>query len=549
MQREKPQTEGVEAGPEPLDQAANDAAVASLTEKRRRTRVPQILPKPLETSVAPWGKGRPELHGYTAAHAAADLFNSEVWETAIAPVIREAAALDARRNPQGPNKTYSAELLELIMFWQRASGCLTMKEALFTLEGPRAAEARMLLGIADHCHPEHILRRLKGLDGVPSQATMSRHNALLSEEVRAGIWEDAARRLRDIELSLIPDDSDEWLIFFQDATNIDVPYTCPQFEKDGDGVPTGVVLNEKRVTCWDGGILPKDSHGHGAHGYALMLITNGRAVPIVYDIARNSDTHGKIGTKLIQEKFEPLLGNRLRQLDKIPVLSADSAFASEPFRRAVREAGMIENAHKSSHANRRDRKSDEASSAEKESAKFEPLEGLKYRGWGLNGHRELRCACGRQNVSKVMSRLKDGRVTARIEGKCDNSACEAFIERENKNRPYAFVSIASGQWERNDQTKTWRRADPLNPRSDPRLDVGNGLTFNDPLAGLYGTSRWAYNEGFHGVLATQYKLISGKRYLKPMAQARIDCAVIMACIHLRGIQYRLAQARALSAAA
>jgi hypothetical protein len=317
-----------------------------------------------------------------------------------------------------------------------------------------------------------------------------------------------------------------------------VPFICPVFEKDKDGNPTGVVVNEGRVTCWDGGVLAKESHGHGAHGFALMLISTDSRVHLVHSIGRNTDNHGRAGTRLVRDGLDPLIGARLRAHPKTGVMNADSAFADAvadglTFRQAVRNAGLIENSHAVSHARRRESEENAA----KKSATLYPLEGAP--GWYANGHREVTCACGQANVAKVFRPLRDGRVSARVEATCLNAKCPAYKAGVKAGKNCGSICVTSGQWVMKKDNVSFELYDPTDAECPaPDLQLGNGLTFNDPLAEIFGTKRWAHNEGFHGVLATYYKLVWGKRYFQTLDQVRIEAAMVFIDLHLRGIESR-----------
>jgi hypothetical protein len=67
---------------------------------------------------------------------------------------------------------------------------------------------------------------------------------------------------------------------------------------------------------------------------------------------------------------------------------------------------------------------------------------------------------------------------------------------------------------------------------------GNPLTYNDGLAKVYGTKRFAHNEGFHGKMTTRFNLFKGKRWFQRKAHARLDVAMTYSITHALAMEQR-----------
>lgn len=148
---------------------------------------------------------------------------SEHWAVVVRPICEET---DARR---GQSFLYSSEELESVSLYQRAAGCLTMKEALRNLSLPESRQERQSLGFDRPRNPGHRAENMKRLDGLPSPATMSNHNGRIPSKTRAAYWERLCDRFRDEELSC-PGMEDEVRIINLDGCLLPIAYTCPVWE-------------------------------------------------------------------------------------------------------------------------------------------------------------------------------------------------------------------------------------------------------------------------------------------------------------------------------
>jgi len=74
------------------------------------------------------------------------------------------------------------------------------------------------------------------------------------------------------------------------------------------------------------------------------------------------------------------------------------------------------------------------------------------------------------------------------------------------------------------------------------------LTYHDPVSNVYGKSRFAHNEGFHGALATRFGVNRGKRWYRRLIQGELDCQITFCIMHALALEQRrrAAQAKALA---
>ena len=96
--------------------------------------------------------------------------------------------------------------------------------------------------------------------------------------------------------------------------------------------------------------------------------------------------------------------------------------------------------------------------------------------WHVNGHWELRCACGQAKTMRRATKRPDGEAVARLEGWCPNCG---------------HVSLTAGEWRIANKPHRGLRAirKALDGEGDGRWAIGNPLTFNDPLSARYGSAR------------------------------------------------------------
>jgi hypothetical protein len=499
--KEKAQQDNA-GGSKVIRRTADALEKAAEVAKASRRRIPKRMPSPVENGSTAWSNKRGELAGFHVGEQARVLKESEEYNEHLRPFLAH--------EPGRSDWQYAREELELGEFAQRAAGFADKKTFIEKIQLMKLAVVRKALGYDKPRNPEHRLRRLTNTpDGVPSEATFSRHNRSLDIEERATRWERVAYALRDRYLSM-PGVAEELRTINIDGFHIPIPFTAPRYETDDDGVV--YIANAEYVTAPEAGYLPKASHGHGSTGFALVMAVTSRGTPLGWRHARIHDPEVPLAIEVTRQELVPLFRAHVEPHGVLGVITADGNFATNPLRQAIREAGYVDNIHHVSHANK-ERAADLRTH-------WIPFDGYDDK-WGTNGHYDVVCYCGEGRLSRVFQRDKSGVVGCRVYGEC--ATC-------------GFISVTSGEWVRNSNPPRWERRDPSDKAAAPNLAVGNGMTFDYWLAEELGKQRFYYCEGFFGALVNRWKLGFGKRYFKSLAEARLETAMVMASIYICSIE-------------
>lgn len=200
---------------------------------------------------------------------------------------------------------------------------------------------------------------------------------------------------------------------------------------------------------------------------------------------------------------------------ELRILSTDGAFHRHETRSALRQIGVVENTHLSSHA--------KSKSAEKtdEERLAKSLEIDPYPTWHANGHREIACACGKGKTSRMVELDPEtGKATARLKGEC--SEC-------------GNVLITSGLWLLSDNKKFVKRLSGQQDQAE--WDFGNPLTFHDPLSKEYGVSRFSGQEGaFASQFTQRFRLLKDKRWFYRQTQVNLEVATVITITHALSLE-------------
>lgn len=483
---------------------------AQLSNQRRR--YSGGLPVPTSGEV-PYAKCRPELKDLTEAQIVRLVLECKPWQEKMVPQLD---AVDERRTVKGKEEpVYSAHLLESLLVYQQACGLRSYRETRDRLASDKGAEARELLGLNDvrRYRNKPGKRVVRLMEGIPGEATMSRHRGRFDDAYRADVIEECielvvAEHLQD------EDFRDEVRASNLDGTHLLTHYTCPIIDKK-----TGRIVNDENVTCYDGGYIGADSSKGPAHGWNLISITTTTGLPLVHRLVPIHYSEKDTGLELLRDwerKVLPHLGTPDER--ELVVLSADGGFNKPLLRAKARELGILENIHTASHG----KKPASRGNATKKNNKVIPFDDPKYKHWYANGHREVFCECGKR-AKKRLERDSKGRVIARVEGKCDKCGS---------------ITITSGQWRRAQNPDRFTRCLP--GESDAKRDwlLGNPLTFNNLEAGEYGRRRFGHNEGFHGALVSRFQLVKGKRWFRRRDQARAATAMTFLIMHVVAMEQR-----------
>jgi hypothetical protein len=500
-------------GAKPKGKAAEKAAEAN-----RRLRYGP-LPKPPETIEVPYADERPELASMSCGEKTAILANTQAFKDEIVPILDE---LDAKRALRpGPAPSYTSLELELCLLYQHMCKLTSYRAARDRLAGDRAREARKLFGMT-HARPLKGNRVQILRSGIPSEATISRHLQRFGHKRRKGAHMRLARRLRNEHFALFPEEmGEEARLLNMDGSPIKVHATCPIVDPK-----TGEIINANQVTCPEGGYMPPSAGvDKSGHGFSLLSITTNTGLPLASRVIRINDSESVVAADMLEREVKRELAGLLDP-NKINHLTADGGFNSPAVRRRLHDLEIVGQIHRASHGDSQ-RSKDNAEKLNKMRLKIEG-----YPTWQANGHRELICDCGQGRVSKRFAR-KNGKLTIRSEGECE--ACGS-------------ISITTGRWMEVKNyggvkgQSAFRRCRPGEyERAD--LSFGNPLTFNDPMAEIYGHKRFGHGEGFHAMLATRWKLLKQKRWFYRAEQPETEAAIIFSIMHALAMEQRRRAAR------
>jgi hypothetical protein len=434
----------------------------------------------------------------------ASIRRSRPWQEVMVPVLqqwgeRRCRTKDGSRLKPGPAPRYSPEELETMELFRRVMGAETYRAACERMSSFRARRARKMLGFDE---PRHVVRHGEELThpGVPSEAVMSKYRREIGNEAREALWGSFLARLRSDYASMSADQSSR--ILYGDGTHIRIAGTCPIYDRK-----TGELVNEPRVSVWDGGFVPVYNGGRkGGHGFNLMTLVDDRGVPLSHTVEKINTGEPEMAEAVIADWASNVRPHS--PTDVVRVFSGDGALSSPHVRIACRQAGIIENLHAVSHGDQ--------PKSKKRATQFDRMRYAIHgtADWKLNGHRELVsvCGCGTPTQARQAWLDRKGRAHTRIKATC--STCGSTI------------SLSSGKKRR---AKNPDRIVEKSYLDDPaKVDwaAGNPLTFNDPMAAAYGTSRWTRDEGFHGALSSKYKLNKAGRRFRSRKQVELETNIV-----------------------
>ncbi|HEX5763083.1 MAG TPA: hypothetical protein VFY04_08180 [Solirubrobacterales bacterium] len=458
----------------------------------------------------PYAKCREEWRGVGLGEKTKVVLDSAAWTEVMIPAL---AQLDAERSRKGPAPAYSSEELERAVLFQKLAGVSTYSQARTLLASDRHQETRELLGFDQ---PRKRYGRgvtlVKSMDGVPSEATIWRH--LQRWELARHI--EAYERLFQQLLREHLEDP----VFREEARTLNI---------DGS-VLRSHYTSKERVDRKTGEIKPATLHGGGfmartetnsgqdGHGFTMVAVTTSTGLPLatrLVPLATKEEGESATALALFREDWRENVAPHLG--DKLAVLTADAAYTKAEVRIALRDAGIIENCHPVSHADRKVSKKN----AEKNNRDVIQIQG--YPNWRANGHRELHCVCGSGKTTPRLSRDKKGRTVARVEGEC---------------KTCGNITITSGLWRLSDKPKRFVRCLPDETAADADWLFGNPLTFNASMGKQFGRNRFGHGEGFHGHLVTRFGLLKGKSWYRRREQAQLDFLMVFSAMHALAMEQR-----------
>lgn len=473
------------------------------------------LPKPPESGDVEvlYAKLNEQLRHLDDGERVMLVIDSDAWQGTVGERCRELdAAADSRR-------AYSAEECEKALLYQRLIGKRTYKAARAQLAGDEGASARVTLGFdrpRDHVPGRHVkYEHHRRLDGVPSEATISRHRvSRFPETERAELYAECFIRLVEEHAVKFPEFREELRVIGFDGSTHKSVYR-PGFKKDKDGER---ILDEDgnpvpRLHGWEGGSMTNPDAPESKRGHGMLTVTGhtAQALPIACRTVRIHDHEIDCVLGIFREDM-PRIRSRMEP-GTIGVSTMDGAFSSPRIRRAHRALGYVENTH---------RVSGDADREETQRHR-EQLEAMVMRiegfpNWRANGLREIYCLCGEGSTFARTHLLADGSVTVSVEGSCKRCGP---------------IRVTSGDWRRVKNPDGFVRVNPKDKASvaDADLAFGNPLTYSDARAEAYGRNRYAQGEGLHGSATTRWNLFKDRAYYKRINQARLDVLLTYCLMH------------------
>ena len=480
----------------------------------RRTRYGK-LPKPPERGDVEllYAKLNEQLRHLDDGERVMLVIDSDAWQGTVGERCRELdAAADSRR-------AYSVEECERALLYQRLIGKRTYKAARAQLAGDEGDAARVTLGF-DHPRDHVPGRRVKyehrrRLDGVPSEATISRHRtSRFPEAERAELYAECFIRLVEEHAVKFPEFREELRVIGFDGSSHKVIYK-PGVLRDDDGNP---ILDENgefvsELKGWEGGSMTDSRAPESKRGHGMMTVTGHtvQALPIACRTVRIHDPEIECVLDIFREDM-PRIRSRMEP-SAIGVSTMDGLFAGRRIRRAHRKLGFIENTHRVSRDE--DREATKRHRQQME-AMVMLIEG--HPNWRANGLREIYCLCGKGDTFSRSRLLADGSVSVAVEGSCPRCGS---------------IRVTSGGWRRVRNPDGFVRINPMDKAStsDADLTFGNPLTYGDSRAEAYGRNRYAQGEGLHGSATTRWNLFKDKAYYKRLDQARLDVLLTYCLMH------------------
>ncbi len=450
------------AGKPAGESAREERAWECWTKRKRRTRYGKLPKPPAPGDVELlYAKLNEQLRHLDDGQRVMLVIDSDAWQGTVGERCRELdAAADSRR-------AYSAEECERALLYQRLIGKRTYKAARAQLASDAGASARVTLGFdrpRDHVPGRRVkYEHHRRLDGVPSEATISRHRvSRFPEAERAELYAECFIRLVEEHAVKFPEFREELRVIGFDGSTHKVIYK-PGIMKDEDGNPVrdehGKLI--PRLKGWEGGSVTDPRAPESKRGHGMMTVTGhtAQALPIACRTVRIHDTELECVLDIFREDM-PRIRSRMEP-GAIGVSTMDSAYASQRIRRVHRTLGYVENTHRVSG-------SEDREETKRHRAKLEAMVMLieGYPNWRANGLREIYCLCGKGSTFARTRLLADGSVSVAVEGSCDHCGS---------------INVTSGDWRRVQNPDGFVRVNPMDnvDAGDADFSFGNPLTYGD----------------------------------------------------------------------
>lgn len=297
-----------------------------------RLRHPVALPRLPEANSFPFARSQPHLQWLSPAKLAVIVMDTPEWEKTVGRHCDEVLAglppMSAARRAYTPRK------LEVVEVMRRILGHQDLSETRDWLAGDRGSGARKLLNFdypRDHVHERfRPVQELHGddrrRDGVPSEATLARHEKLMGYGNLALAYEAAFELIVPAHLQEFEAMRAEARIQHTDGSGIETHYTAPHYRKQPD--ESYKLLNEHRITAPDAGSTGNANQA-AKNGDGWTSVSKGvvSGLVVAYAVVKWHEAENKTAEYLVHPQYQRLVEPYLQlKPGELCVESADSAF-------------------------------------------------------------------------------------------------------------------------------------------------------------------------------------------------------------------------------
>ncbi len=500
---------------------------AGKKERKRRASRSTTLPSAPQDRTLDYAASREELRDIEPGEVVLAVERLEGFREVVRPALEAADAArlaprEGEKKRRGRQPSFHALDYWRLEMLRRVLASHSTQHTRDWLTTDKAERTRELLGF-DKARTHYGGKPKRWMDGVPSDGWMSDFRTKwMPESELADLMEQLERAALAEKMATLPGMREECRILHADGSKLETHATPPHLKKDKDGNVIEVVNEWKKgrngelvpgITAPEAGFVPNDGKNadHSGAGWNIIMVMSSKGTVLAH---HNEPLHASESGTLAE--MAPEVGQVLDTLGEpeVRVLTTDGAFHSQETRRALRDVGIVENTHLSSHARR---PSSKRKATERKKKRY-AIDG--HPDWFATGHRELVCRCEQGKTTRVAVLDSHGRAVTRVKGEC--AKCKSIL-------------ITSGLWRLSGNEK-FVRCMP-DERSKGEFDFGNPLTFNDTLAKEYGCQRFNGQEGAFGSQFTQrWKLLKSKRWFYRQTQVNLEVAAVVTITHALSLE-------------
>jgi hypothetical protein len=228
---------------------------------------------------------------------------------------------------------------------------------------------------------------------------------------------------------------------------------------------------------------------------------------VSWDISPLNESERTAAQRVFDRYAEDVLPSRGQKT--ISVCTTDVGFTSPRVRRRLQELRIVPNMHEASTADR-ESSIEQAERRDAEKIPFKHPSKPHYANWFVTGHAAIDCNCGKGSIERIFEVGKSGKLTIAARGNC---------------KTCGSVQITAGKWRASKERK--RIVLAFDERNEP--EIGNSLTFRDPIAREYGKDRFGWNESVHATLHRRFGLLR-ESWNRSKTEVEIEFAIVASAI-------------------